>query len=67
MAACEGAALVGLAGLTEETLAVATGVVCTTPRATEVGDVFRPEFIVIILCFLYLFLVQFEPPWRLGL
>jgi hypothetical protein len=67
MAACEGADPVGLAGLAEGTLAGATGAAFTTPRALELGDVFRPEFVVIILCLLYLFLVQFEPPMRLRL
>jgi hypothetical protein len=55
MAACEGRALCDFAGLTEETPAVATGVDFIAPRALEVGEVVRPGFIVIILCFLDLF------------
>ena len=58
---CEGAALCGFAGLTKETLAVATGVDFITPRALEVGDVLRPGFVIILLCFLNPFFVYFEP------
>jgi hypothetical protein len=43
--------------LTKEALAVATGVDLTTPRALELKDVVRPEFIVILLCFFNEFLV----------
>ena len=55
--ACGAAALCGFAGLTKETLAVATGVAIKTPRVLEGGDLVRPGLVVISLYFLNLFLV----------
>ena len=52
-----GTAFCGSAGLTKETLSVATGVDFITSRALEVGDLVRPGFIVIFyafwICFLF--------------
>ena len=67
ISACEGAALVGWAGWTEKSPAVATGVDFIAPPALEGEDQVRPGFVFILLSFLPLLFVSFEPPLRLRL